>query len=647
MYAIDPLREPDARMRCLAGMILLGFVILASGLWYLQVVSFKKYERFREIQSFRTMREPAIRGKVLDRNGVPLAENHPNFEVVLHLEDLRPLFQSTFKAAREQHGPLTRAQRGELGKLCRYTVVSNIWYEVTSMVDRPMKLHRRNFERHYNQKLYVPLIVVQNLSRDQVARFAEKGSRIPGVALELQSLRHYPNGTLASHVLGYLKRSDPRTDHRGQDFSYHQPDYHGATGIERIYDDVLRGEPGGKSILINNLMFRQEEHTWFPSVPGDNLYLTLDVRIQRAAESALAEGGEKTLGAVVVMDVTNGDVLAMASSPTYDPNEFIGKISQSRWNELVDKTLNPLLNRATYGIYAPGSIFKIVVGLACLEDGGIDPASTFDSLGYYRLKGRLIKDTAGPGAFDFVRAFAKSSNPYFIHYGLETGIESIVDWGERFYLGHDTGLLPKQELRGAYPSIEDVRRGWHEGETANLCIGQGAIAVTPIQMAVMVSAVANGGTVYWPRLAVRSEPQRMDGKGRHRRFPQGVVRDRINASDRAIRMIHEAMLMDVAGREGTGYLARVEGLNIGGKTGSAETSKRIDGRRIKDTWFASFAPVEDPKYAVVVLVVDGISGGTSCAPIARRIYETIKGLPGRSERSQVEDRLARIVEAYD
>lgn len=635
MYSIDPLKESDQRMRFFAVVLVLGFLTLAAGLWHVQVISFKKYERYREVQSYRTVREPAIRGKIFDRNGLVLADNRPNYEVVLYLEELRPLFQRTFSEARERHGSLSRSRRVELERLSRFSVVSNIWAQVTTLVNRPMTLTRRDFERHWGNKRYVPLSIVQKLDRIQVARFVEKGSHIPGVDLELQSLRYYPHESLAAHVIGHVGKSDPRTAADAEQFSYHQPDYRGLKGIEQIYDDYLRGEAGGKSILINNLMYRQEEHVWYSAVPGANIYLTIDLRVQKVAEEALARMGDETMGAVVVMDVRNGDVVAMASAPTYDPNEFIRGFTQARWDELGNDHLRrPLLNRAANGVYTPGSIFKIVVGLAFLEDARVDPEAIYQSLGFYQMPRRHIKDTAGPGGFDFARALAKSSNPYFIHHGLQTGIESLIDWGERFFLGKATGLLPFQELGGSYPSMKDVRKGWHDGETANLSIGQGAVAVTPLQMALMTSAVANGGKVFRPRIASAVKPQGRLSKQGAKVFPEGVVRGRLRASQESIRTIHEAMLLEVAGVEGTGKAARVRGYAIGGKTGTAETNKRIDGRKIKDTWFASFGPMENPRYAVVVLVVDGISGGKSCAPIARQVYECLRDLPRSAELSQ-------------
>ncbi len=624
MYVIDPLKSSDGRVRWLCGLMALGILILVGRLWQLQVLSFSKYEHFRGVQSSRSVREAPIRGKILDRNGRVLADNRPVFGVVLYLEELRPLFQATFEAASAGRS-MGRAERNRLGERCRYTVVSNLCYQVGQIVGEPKRLDPAAFKRHYLQKLYVPMPVVENLTQEQVARFEERGSHLPGVKLNIESLREYPNGSIASHLLGYLRRADPKQSEDFDKFSYHQTDYRGVKGLERVYDELLRGKPGGTSVLINNLTFRQSEDVLFPAVPGDNLYLTIDLRIQKAAEEAFLAMGPETMGAAVVIDVTNGDILALASAPTYDPNEFITPLSQQRWLELRDHPQNVLLNRASFGIYTPGSIFKIVVGLACMEENNLDPEEIYHSLGYTRIGSRVIDDTAGPGEFNFSRALAKSSNPYFIHHGLDAGVDSLVKWGNRFFLGQKTGLLPDQEVSGSFPAPGSVRN-WHKGEVANLCIGQGAITVTPVQMAVMMAAVANGGTVYQPRIAARVEPQSRESGRLARVYPPGEVRGYIGASPEVIRLIHEAMEREVSGPDGTGDAAIVPGLRIGGKTGTAETNKRINGRKIKDTWFVSFAPMEQPRYAVAVLVVDGLSGGVSCAPIAGKIYRVLRDL---------------------
>jgi penicillin-binding protein 2 len=236
---------------------------------------------------------------------------------------------------------------------------------------------------------------------------------------------------------------------------------------------------------------------------------------------------------------------------------------------------------------------------------------------------RKIDDTAPPGKYDFKRALERSSNSYFIQVGLETGVERIVALAEKFQLGEKCSLPTRQETAGNMPSIDRVHEGWSDGDTANMCIGQGEVAVTPLQMAVVYSAIANGGTVYWPRLVARMEAQDPALRGSVTNFPTGLVRDRIGVSKGSLRILHSAMLAETEDVEGTGKAAVVPGIRICGKTGTAQVTD--EHNRVVDhtTWFASFAPYESPRYAVVVMVESGSSGGGTCAPIAHDIYQAI------------------------
>ncbi len=360
--------------------------------------------------------------------------------------------------------------------------------------------------------------------------------------------------------------------------------------------------------------------------------LTIDLDLQRAAEESFARHqGAEARGAVVVMDVRTGDVLAMVSSPTFDPNDFADGISQDKWQKLQDLTAEK--NRATYENYAPGSIFKTVVALAALENG-LNPNEVYHvqanpenpAKGITYVGRRAIKDTAPPGDYDFKRAFIHSSNSYFIHAGLQSGVEDIVRIGDKFHLGERTGLFARQETGGDFPKLDHVATSaWRDGDTANLCIGQGAIAVTPVQMAVMVSAIANGGKVLWPRLVDRIEPQDPASGEMATNFPAGVVRDELGVHPRSLQIVRDAMLADVNSSEGTGTAAAVDGLQICGKTGTAQVQDIHNKLTGYNFWFASYAPYENPKYAVVVMVesTGTGSGGTVCAPIAHDIYETI------------------------
>jgi penicillin-binding protein 2 len=299
---------------------------------------------------------------------------------------------------------------------------------------------------------------------------------------------------------------------------------------------------------------------------------------------------------------------------------------------LGDPKLRPQINRATQENYAPGSIFKTVIALAALESG-LDPAATVHNPenpedpghGHYVMGRRSIRDTAPPGDYNFRLAIERSSNTYFITAGLRAGIENITALGRKFHLGERMDLPTLQETRGSFPAPARVRSNWRDGDTANLCIGQGEIAVTPMQIAVEISAIANGGKVLWPRLVQRIEPQDPASGETATNFPAGRVRDEIGVSQRSLKILRDAMLGETEDPEGTGKAALVSGLHICGKTGTAQVQDSANRLTGYNFWFASFAPYENPKYAVVVMVQsDGRgSGGLVCAPIAHDIYAEI------------------------
>lgn len=642
MLIIDQLKKGSSPLRFLSLAILVGLGILAAGLFYVQVVSSHRYRKSQVSQSFRTVRLPAVRGRIFDSQGVTLAENRPAYNLTLYLEELREYFQSDYRQ-RTAGKRLGTAARRSLGSEVRYGVVSNLVHQTSLAIQRPLELSPGEFHEHYNQRLALPLTIASDLQLREVARFVELAGGLPGLDLEVQPLRYYPFGALAAHTLGYLRRDDsPGTEDLLTRYS--MPDYRGVAGLEGVYDDSLSGLPGVKSLLVNNLGYRHSETVWEPAEPGNNLHLTLDIRVQQTAERALRSLGEDTRGAVVVMEVESGDLLALASSPAYNPNDFIPRIRTEEYRVLLDEFLTPQFNRAT-GMHAPGSIFKIIVALAALESGVLQPERVYHSPGYYLLgteggRGRRIRDTANegrPSDFQFKEAFKKSSNAYFVHYGLLTGLDDLVALGQRFHLGEKTAL-PLPELAGIFPTPEwreaARKSAWREGDTANLSIGQGDVAVTPVQMAVMTAAVANGGRVLWPRLVARVESPRSPAQ--RRTFPPGRVRDRLGVSESSLALVREAMRGDVEDDDGSGRQARIPGYPLGAKTGTAQ--KRVGGRMDHITWFVAFGPYAAPRYAVVVMIESGTSGGTTCAPLARQVFETLKDLP---ETSSIPPELAR------
>ncbi len=647
MANTDKKEQPEYRLRIISWFIVSGLFMLVSVLWYLQVVKGKEFADEQVFQSSRSVRIPAVRGKILDANGNSLAESRPSYRLCLYLEELSPLFKKAYSTAitneaqqvLKQHGRrLSSQERQLIARKARYWAASNSIYRAGLLLGQQIQLNEDYFDKHYRERLAIPMPISAELTSTQMAMFQESSYIPPGVDIDVQPLRFYPYNTIAAHIIGYLARNDQPVDGEDAFFNYLLPDYKGVIGIEWVFDNYLRGKAGYKSVMVNNLGYRQSESVWTPAEPGNNVVLTIDVKIQEIAEKSLRTGFENVKGAVVVMNPENGDILAIASSPSYNPNDFIPRISSQEMTYLNDSNLRPMINRASQERYPPGSVFKIVTALACLESG-INPTEKYivqpdpsnPSHGCIYVGNRKIRDTAPPGEYDLHRALVKSSNSYFIHCGLKAGLKRILEMGNRFYFGKSMELPTGQSDKGFFPDENWIKgqsqRGniWTDGDTANLCIGQGSIAVNPVQIAVLISAVANGGKVFYPRLVQRIEPMEIGmSTGKKLEFSTRT-RGLLNVSNEHLQFVKKAMLDDVEDIEGTGRAAAVTGLKIAGKTGTAEVQEgavTVD----KIAWFASYAPYESPKYVVVVMIEGGVSGGRTCAPIAGQIYRGILNL---------------------
>ena len=639
MLVFDELKKNEPQLRFVAVMLTAGLCILLAGLWWVQVVSAREYQEHLTTQSSRTIRLPAVRGKILDRAGRVLAENQPCYNLSLYLDDLsgqfkseynrlRPVkittnvapfwkFWSSAKSVETNRARLKSSQISALTWQARCNVANRIVVRAGEKLGQPLTLNVKNFQRAFETRLALPYPFLENLTSAQIARFEENYSGDLGANLELESVRHYPNGTLAGHLLGYLLEDNRSMEGEESSFNYRLPDYHGVVGVEYGYDGILRGRAGSESVLVNSVGYRESENIGNQPEPGNNVVLTLDLDLQRAAEKSLAaHQGTNACGAIVVMDVRNGDVLAMVSSPAINPD-----YSENSPARINDAALRPSINRATQQNYAPGSIFKPIVALACLENG-LNPNALVDNPGYVMVGRRKVHDLAAPGEYNLKLAIMHSSNTYFITVGLQAGIEHIIRMAEKFHFGERTGLRTRQETSGILPTLERVSHGWTDGDTANLSIGQGDLSVTPLQMAVAYAAIANGGKIFWPRLVSRIEPQDPTTHGTATNLPSALLRDQIGVSPKNLQILHSAMLAET--QEGTGQAAQVAGLQICGKTGTAQIMDERNRETGVTTWFASFAPYENPRYSVIVMV-EGVDtyGGPICAPIAHDIYEAI------------------------
>lgn len=658
MLIFDQLRKNDTQLQLLALLFTAGFAMLLTGLWWVQIVNATRYQERLETQSFRSVRIPAVRGKILDRNGEILAGNQPNYGINLYLEELSPAFKKEYRrdrprrvvtndlpfwkdwlgfpSVKTQLVRLNDEQALALTRGSRYRAANAVVTRIASAIQTPLTLDYTNFYRHYEIRRALPYPLATSLSATQVAHFEEKAVNSLGVDLEVQPTRVYPHGATAAHLLGYLRRDDSSVAGEDAYFSYRLPDYQGVVGIEGGFDQELRGRAGAKSVQVNNLGYRQSETVWSAAEPGRNVVLTVDLHIQQAAENSIRKFlGANARAAVVVMHVETGDVLALVSSPASDPNYFIRGFTPGELARWRDNELGVQKNRATQENYQAGSIFKTMVALAALENGlnpdeefTVEPNPRNPAKGIFYGVRPPVNDTAPPGKYDLRRALARSSNSYFIACGLRPGVFArLVQLGARLHLGERIGLPLNQETAGNFPRAEN-QRDWNSRFKANICIGQGQMDVTPMQMAVMTCALANGGKVLRPRLVDRVESPELAGLEPPQVYPSGQVRDHLGVSQRSLAIVRDAMLRETEDPvEGTGRHVRVEGLRICGKTGTAEREeRREDGQKKNTVWFISFAPYEHPQYAVVVMVENGVSGGATCAPIARDVYLALQNL---------------------
>jgi penicillin-binding protein 2 len=664
MLIFDQIKKNDTQLQLLALLVCAGLLVLLAGLWWVQIVNAGRHRETVETQAFRSVRIPATRGLIYDRNGVALAENRPSYNINLYLEELSAAFRKEYRRLRPRNIvtndlPFWKSWLGfsaittnfppvkgdSLERLARLRVVVEVANQVERILQVSLPVDPTNFHRHYALARAMPFPLANGLLPQHVARFEEQSSGAPGVDLEIQSKRFYPHSNVAAHVIGYVRPDDSSAVGEESFFSYRQPDYRGQIGIEGGLDQLLRGRAGGKSVQVNSLLYRQTETIWEPTVPGTNIILTLDLELQRATEQALRQQITTSgRGAIVVMDVRTGDVLAMASNPTYSPSQFVGGISSREYKQIQQLTAEK--NRATGEHYQAGSVFKTIVALAALEtpQARYNPLSKFHvkpnpdkpGAGIYHVGRQTFRDTAPPGDYNLRRAIARSSNSYFIDLGLRPGVfERVVELGRRLHLGErfPAGCVPlRQETGGNFPKAEQIRRDWPRGEIANICIGQGKMDVTPLQVAVLTSALANGGLVLTPRLIDRYLPNDPIGLTPAIVVPRGQVRDRLGISKRSLDILREAMLAETEDMvDGTGTRVQGCGYRVCGKTGTAELDiLRPDGHKKNTTWFASFAPYEAPRFAVVVMVEDGGGGGATCAPIAKDVYIALKAFEGRS-----------------
>ena len=617
-----------ARILVLGLIMLLALSGLVFRLWYVQIARGADYTARIGNRSQVSVRIPAVRGEILDRNGIKLVENRASFEVDFYLPDM-------VRAYRESKGSVPMVTyRGRVHNMPRdlkeADVVKIVSEEVIPRLEELGVAEDYNanaLQIHYRTNQEVPYSYRQDLDFGQMAVFSEKNLGLPGVNVTVKPVRWYVYGSLAAHLLGYVGMPndlDKLPDLKN--FNFYEPDTEGKAQIELFFNEYLKGQPGARILQRNVKGVIEGEVNRREPVQGNNVFLTIDARIQYFAEQALRAVGR---GAAVVVNPLNGDILAMASVPSYDPNVFIPSIASSDWKELIHDETNPMLNRAI-SAYAPGSTYKIPVSLAGLRAGVGN--RTFTCSGGVTYGDKYMKcwttDKHLPphGTLALSDAIKHSCNAFFYQYGNAAGIDQIDAVGNMLGLGQKSGIPLSGEAPGVLPGPEwltgiNPQAHWSAGLTANTAIGQGDVLASPLQMAMIASAVANGGTVYYPRLVDRIVAQ--DGTV----VAQDPARVRANLIADAgltaeqIEKVRRGMWKVVNEEGGTAGRARIKGIEVAGKTGTAQFWR--SGVKDNHTWFVSFAPYEAPRYAVVTFVQGAKSGGGVSAPVAARILEDI------------------------
>jgi penicillin-binding protein 2 len=593
----------DRKRKTLLLTLLIAFLfsVLWIRIWYLQILKGEKFIELSENNRIRIMSIKAHRGRILDRDKRVIVDNRPSFNLSFVPEDVKGKDFQKILDRLNQKIPLKREE---------------VLKKVKSA--SPFK----------------SMIIKRDIDRDAMAFIVEQRFEVPWLDLGIEPMRSYKYKDMAAHLIGYLGEIDERGLRRSRRTknSYQLGDLIGQFGMEKIYETQLKGENGKKQVEVDAYgrelkLLIEEDFT-----PGNHLILTIDLRLQELAEKLFADKE----GSIVVMNPKNGEILTMVSKPSFDPNLFAKGITREDWQSLIKNETHPLQNRTIQGQYPPGSVYKIVTAVAALEEGVITPNTSIFDKGYYVFGRRVYRDwkKGGHGTVNLHKAIVESCDTYFYQVGVQLGIDVLARYARGFGLGKPTGIDLKNEKAGIVPSTRWKKRArkepWYPGETVSAAIGQGYNLVTPIQIANLVSSVANGGIRYRPRIVKQIESP--GGSVLYQSQPEII--GKLPARPETLEIIRKALLGVVNGNRGTGRRARIKDILVAGKTGTVQVIRKKENeeepkdyqeklpRKFKDHgWFVCFAPFEDPELVVVVLGEHGGKHGSYYAPIAKALIE--------------------------
>ncbi len=584
------------------GVIILAFFLLITRLWYLQVMRGPDFFELSRNNSIRLIKTTAPRGHILDRDGTRLAENRPGFDLFIVPEDVVDWTE-------------TKEKLSELVEIDITTIEKRI--------KRAKKKGRPPFQS---------VRIKEDLDWHEMVKVESFKFRLPGVFLEVGPKRVYPYKDLFAHLIGYLGEiSDSEFTKLNEKDGprYWLGDMIGKYGIEATLEDTLRGIDGGKEVEVDALGRTIKRTNEIQAIPGNNIYLTIDLDAQLTAMEAMKD----KVGAVIAMDPMSGEILALVSSPSFDPNVITTGLTKEKWQEIIGNPLKVLTNRAIQGQYPPASTFKVITAMAALEEKVIDKDTKMAAGASFTYGKDVFRDwnRGGHGNIDIHKAIVRSSDTFFYQVGLKVGVKRIGDYAKLFGMGEKTGINLRGEKRGLVPSKEWKKKtygkSWYHGETITVAVGQSYLLSTPLQLLNVYATIANGGTLYRPSFirSVTSPEGKTISKGR------ATSEQALTISNETLETIKAGLRGVTEEEDGTARYIGKYGLKIAGKTGTAQVVRMKEKIRditkipykLRDhSLFAGYAPYDDPKIAVVVVVEHGGFGSVTAAPIALKVFKS-------------------------
>jgi penicillin-binding protein 2 len=603
----------NARYVIIISVVITFFTILFGRLWYMQIVKRDYYKNLSENNRIRVRTIKAIRGMIFDINGETLIDNYPYFNLAVIPENVKD----------------TEALLDTLSEV--------IEIDKAALKE---KIHKERFKPAFK-----PVILLEDLKREQLSKVEARKLDLPGIEIMIESIRNYPYKDMASHIIGYLSEIDSRKLKLAEYENYSQGDLVGNVGVEKTYEKMLKGKDGLREVEVDAFGRELSSRIRKEAQPGSMLYLTINAKLQRFVEETFTEKA----GSVVVMDANTGQIYAQFSNPNFAPSLFIKGISLKNWDALNEDPLHPMQNKVIAGQYSPGSVFKIAVAAAALEEGYVTKETTFTCNGSYRFGRSRFScwKRWGHGKVNVVDAIAESCDVYFYNLGALLGINLIAEYAHKFGLGEPTGIDLEFEKRGLIPTTQWKKRAlndvWFGGETISAAIGQSYVLVTPLQVTVMTAAVANGEFIPVPQLMQKTES--IDGTTLRRHITQ--IKTRLDLSEETIELLREGLFDVLNSKKGTARGSKPRTVTAAGKTGTVqvysekiaklqEKAEKENGEKkelpyeLRDhAWFTCYAPYEKPEIVVTVLVEHGGHGASAAAPVAKKIidfyFTTIKG----------------------